>query len=80
MKEEVSWKISKYIEETAETNKAIQISNQKLQNEYFNINLSLKKNLEKYQEIISTKDQQESLNQQYSDSLEFLQNNLKEKG
>lgn len=30
MKEEVSWKISKYIEETAETNKAIQISNQKL--------------------------------------------------
>lgn len=41
LKDDVSWKISKYIEETAETNTQIQISNEEMKKEYFNVNLAL---------------------------------------
>lgn len=65
LKEEVSWKITKYVEDTAQINTKIQINNEEIKKEYFNINLALEKNKEKYEEIISTRDRQDSLNQQF---------------
>ena len=60
LKDDVSWKISKYIEETAETNTQIKISNEEMKKEYFNVNLALEINKAKYNEIITLKDQDEN--------------------
>lgn len=64
LKEEVAWKITRYVEETAEINTKIQINNEDIKKEYFNINLALEKNKQKYEEIISTRDKQENINNQ----------------
>lgn len=58
MKEEVSWKITKYVEETAEVNTQIKINNEEIKKEYHNVQLALETNKKKYDEIIQSKDVQ----------------------
>ena len=56
MKEEVAWKITKYVEETAEVNTKIKVSNEEIKKEYHNVQLALETNKKKYDEIIQSKD------------------------
>lgn len=58
MKDEVSWKITKYVEETAEANTEIQLNHQEIKKNYFDMCLSVEKNKEKYDEILNLIDKQ----------------------
>lgn len=76
MKEEVSWKISKYVEETADTNTKIKLGNEEIKKEYFNVQLGLEANQRKYDQIIQTKDMQESFNQRMNEDAEHIREDL----
>ena len=52
LKEEVSWKITKYLEETAESHTQMKVFAEKIKNQYFNINLMVEKQKEKYDQIL----------------------------
>jgi hypothetical protein len=52
LKEEVSWKITKYLEETADSHTQMKVYAENIKNEYFNVNLLVDKQKEKYDEII----------------------------
>ena len=48
LKEEVAWKITKYVEETAEVNTQIKINNEEIKKEYHEVQLALATNSRKY--------------------------------
>lgn len=52
LKEEVAWKITKYLEDTADSHTQIKIYCEQLKNDYFNINLLLDRQKEKYDLIV----------------------------
>lgn len=73
LKEEVAWKISKYVEETAQVNTQIKVSNDEIKKEYFALQLDLAKNKEKYNEIIEAKDVQEAFNERVNEQMDQFQ-------
>ena len=52
MKEQVSWKITKYLEETAESHTQMKVAAQDIKLQNFNMNLLIDKQKEKYDNII----------------------------
>lgn len=52
LKEEVSWKITKYLEETADSHTQMKITSEEVKLQNFNMNLQIEKQKQKYDDII----------------------------
>lgn len=76
LKEEVSWKITKYLEETAESHTQMKVFAEKIKNEYFNINLMVEKQKEKYDQIILKYEEDLSFKEETNNRLNENKNDI----